>query len=341
MNSLFGDDSGEFKSLSVVIPAYNEREWISRCVSSIKDAVALAGIDEVEIIVIDDGSTDGTAEAESLAGVSVVRQQNTGRWEARLNGLRRARNDFVLLIDSRVFISIDSLRWVVEQIASRPDAVVWNSHVEMEVQGNFYARFWRTVTRIAWRRYWVNPRTLSYGEDDFDYYPKGTTCFLAPRQLLLDAASSVTFKFQDGTHVNDDGHLIREIVRRRRINISPYFKCLYHSRTALKKMVAHTMHRGTVLVEGYFHPGTRYFLPLVMVALATPISLVAAYSFPAAFFVACAAGLTLSLLVALASRAPIKDAIAFMCLLPIFAAVYGLGVWRGLFWTATRRRKTA
>lgn len=52
-----------------------------------------------------------------------------------------------------------------------------------------YARFWEAITFVAWRRYFANPRDMSYGIKDFDMYPKGTTCFFVPKTVIEDANS--------------------------------------------------------------------------------------------------------------------------------------------------------
>jgi cellulose synthase/poly-beta-1,6-N-acetylglucosamine synthase-like glycosyltransferase/peptidoglycan/xylan/chitin deacetylase (PgdA/CDA1 family) len=83
--------------VSVVVPAYNEKEGIEAAVRSL-----VASRHEVEVVVVDDGSTDGTGEIVETLGlpqVRVVRQENAGKPAAINLGIRLARNDLVVLVD--------------------------------------------------------------------------------------------------------------------------------------------------------------------------------------------------------------------------------------------------
>lgn len=81
--------------VSVVVPAYNEARGISEVVS----ALATAGPWH-EIIVVDDGSSDATAEHAAGAGAAVVRHPyNKGNGAAVKSGIRRATGEFVMIID--------------------------------------------------------------------------------------------------------------------------------------------------------------------------------------------------------------------------------------------------
>ncbi len=83
--------------VSVIVPAYNEREGIEAAVRSL-----VASRHPVEVVVVDDGSTDGTGdivEALGLPEVTVVRQENAGKPAALNRGVRVARHDLVVLVD--------------------------------------------------------------------------------------------------------------------------------------------------------------------------------------------------------------------------------------------------
>jgi glycosyltransferase involved in cell wall biosynthesis len=83
--------------LSVVIPAYNRERTIAATIDSV-----LACGTEAEIIVVDDGSADRTAEAAGAYGsrVTVIRQANAGPSAARNTGFRRSSGEVMAFLDS-------------------------------------------------------------------------------------------------------------------------------------------------------------------------------------------------------------------------------------------------
>lgn len=104
--------------VSIVVPAYN-------CEATIADAVnsCLAQTyGDVEVIVVDDGSTDGTAQVlEQFGGrIRVLRQSNAGLAAARNAGSRAATGQFVAWMDADDLATPERLRVQVGVLASRP-----------------------------------------------------------------------------------------------------------------------------------------------------------------------------------------------------------------------------
>ncbi|MCP2258209.1 Glycosyltransferase, catalytic subunit of cellulose synthase and poly-beta-1,6-N-acetylglucosamine synthase [Streptoalloteichus tenebrarius] len=103
------------RPVSVVVPAYNERENIAEVVR------ALAASDHpAEVVVVDDGSTDGTGEIVSalgLPGVTVVRQPNQGKPAALNTGIAHARHDIVVLVDGDTIVEPSALRLLAQPFA--------------------------------------------------------------------------------------------------------------------------------------------------------------------------------------------------------------------------------
>ena len=84
--------------VSVVVPAYDAASTIKDCLSSLSTQNAVNG--SFEIIVVDDGSSDRSAEFAAAFGVRVIRQANAGAAAARNTGLNAALADWVAFIDA-------------------------------------------------------------------------------------------------------------------------------------------------------------------------------------------------------------------------------------------------
>src|SRR4051812_14330649 len=83
------------RDVSVVIPAFNEGPVIASVIAELAAAAPWR-----EIIVVDDGSTDGTAEAAGAAGARVVRHPyNKGNGASVKSGIRAATGEYLLIID--------------------------------------------------------------------------------------------------------------------------------------------------------------------------------------------------------------------------------------------------
>ena len=62
------------------------------------------------------------------------------------------------------------------RIAADAAELVWNAHVDIEVTGNPYARFWNVLTEIVFREYFARPRTTSFGPREFDRFVLHVAC---------------------------------------------------------------------------------------------------------------------------------------------------------------------
>ncbi|MER6681331.1 bifunctional polysaccharide deacetylase/glycosyltransferase family 2 protein [Streptomyces olivaceoviridis] len=105
--------------VSVIVPAYNEKECIANTLQSLARSTH-----PIEIIVVDDGSTDGTsriardaAESLGMTNVRVVRQENAGKPAALNNGVRHASYDIVVMMDGDTVFEPDTVRHLVQPFA--------------------------------------------------------------------------------------------------------------------------------------------------------------------------------------------------------------------------------
>lgn len=108
--------------VTVLIPAFNEKGALRSTVEGILKCAALC--DAFEVIVIDDGSTDGTAEEAAALPVTLIRHPiNQGYGASLMSGLRRARHDWILITDADGTYPLDSIPMLLAE-ADANDMVV-------------------------------------------------------------------------------------------------------------------------------------------------------------------------------------------------------------------------
>jgi hypothetical protein len=324
--------------LSVVMPVFNEAAHVPATIESLVLAVERSGF-SAELVVVDDGSTDASGDA-ALDAVAdrmearVLRQPNSGRLAARRLGVGDARADLVLLLDGRVRLEPHALRFVRDRVAA--GEVPWTGHVHVD-SDSALGEFWALLAELAWREYFDDPRTTSFGVAEFDRFPKGAGCFLAPRELLVDAFDQFQSGYSDPRHANDDTPVLRHIAERQDIHVSPHFACRYSPRESLGSFVRHSVHRGVVFLDGHGRSDSRYFpvavafypasAALVAVALRRPSVLPATAA-------ACGLGAAALGLAAGRSRHEVR---ALALVTPVYAVGHALGMWKGLGLLLARR----
>lgn len=325
--------------LTVVMPVYNESSDLAATLEALVQAVEASGFD-ADLVVVDDGSTDGSAEIAhaALSGrlpLHVVTQANRGRLEARRAGIEAATGEWILLLDGRVRLRPGSLRFVEERLAA--GETVWNGHVHVDTDGNPYGAFWNVLVERAWRDYFDDPRPASFDATTFDRFPKGTTCFLAPRQLMLEALRRFRTRYADPRHANDDTPLIRWISAQARIHLAPSFACDYRPRTTLGSFVRHSVHRGIVFLDGHGRRESRFFPAVVTFYPLSAALLAGSLRRPRRVLIAATASAVAALVVAVFSRRSRFETVSFAALTPVYAVAHGIGMWRGLAMLGWRR----
>ncbi len=128
--------------VSVVIPVYNVLPYLDRCIMS----VTKQSYPRLEIILVDDGSTDGSGErCDEWAGIdsriSVIHQNNKGLSAARNAGLTVARGDYLCFVDSDDCIHRDMIRRMLDKAElEKADIVVCEYESEKKTRPSFDRR---------------------------------------------------------------------------------------------------------------------------------------------------------------------------------------------------------
>jgi glycosyltransferase involved in cell wall biosynthesis len=118
--------------ISVVIPCFNARQWIGETLATVFEQ----GLSNLDVIVVDDGSTDGSSEyvIESFADVRVVRVDNGGPSRARNVGTRLARGSFIQYVDADDLLAPGKLDAQMSALAFSGADIAYGDWRELKAQ---------------------------------------------------------------------------------------------------------------------------------------------------------------------------------------------------------------
>ncbi len=134
--------------LSIVIPAYNEESYLGECLRHVLDEVAkTTDVGRVEVLVIDNASTDRTSEvAKGFPGVRVAHEPSKGPSHARQRGLDEARGAIIGYVDADTKMPSGWIRTVVQSFDADPGMVC--------VSGPYVYYDLPQVSKLLVRAYW-------------------------------------------------------------------------------------------------------------------------------------------------------------------------------------------
>ena len=122
--------------LSVVIPVYNTEAWLEKCLDSLLpkgyegSGAAQASEAELELVCVNDGSTDGSASILQKYTerypklISAIETPNGGLGHARNTGLEAARGEYVLFVDSDDYLAPGAVEEMLDVLERNPSSAV-------------------------------------------------------------------------------------------------------------------------------------------------------------------------------------------------------------------------
>ncbi|MFP3392916.1 glycosyltransferase family 2 protein [Brevibacillus sp. SIMBA_040] len=180
--------------VSIIIPCFNEEEWIHRTILSCVNQNY--PIDKLEVIVVDDRSTDKSVEqiekviamVHNEAGRYLTKErvkmhvlpENGGKRVALVRGVEMAKHDLVVFVDSDSFLEPTAIRNLVQPFQDpRMGGVAGRTDVEN--------KFTNTITKLQTVRYYIAFRIMKAAESWFD----SVTCLSGPlscyrKELILE-----------------------------------------------------------------------------------------------------------------------------------------------------------
>jgi glycosyltransferase involved in cell wall biosynthesis len=135
---------------SVIIPSYNRANWLPRCVDSVRQS----GIRGLEIVVVDDGSTDDTREVIRRLGPDIryLYQPHAGVASARNRGARACRGRYLVFLDSDDAWLPDGLERFIELMEAHSEVAVGFGDVLVGNPGVGYSRMLQRRAMEVFRR---------------------------------------------------------------------------------------------------------------------------------------------------------------------------------------------
>lgn len=121
--------------LSIIIPVYNTRVYLSECIESVLQQT----YKNFEIILVDDGSTDGSADlcddyARRDKRIKVIHKENEGVVCARRAGIELARGRYILGVDSDDWIESNRFEKIADTIENTSSDIIYSSGMTMEFE---------------------------------------------------------------------------------------------------------------------------------------------------------------------------------------------------------------
>jgi glycosyltransferase involved in cell wall biosynthesis len=117
-SSYFQQAAGGNPLVTAIIPAYNGERFLAQAIRSILQQ----DYSPIEVIVVDDGSTDQTAQvAQSFSRVRYIRQENQGPGAARNRGIAEAKGDFIAFLDQDDYWMPGKIRAQMKYLAEHPE----------------------------------------------------------------------------------------------------------------------------------------------------------------------------------------------------------------------------
>jgi glycosyltransferase involved in cell wall biosynthesis len=200
----FAEDHGGQPEITVVVPVYNRRQTIRRAIDSVLSQSYLP----VEIVVVDDGSTDGTQDilegyGDKLTLVSMP--ENSGPSRARNEGIEHAKTGWIAFLDSDDRWKKDKLKGQVEYLRNYPFYQVLQSEEEWVRNG----------TR-------VNPCRHHAKHAGWIWEPSLERCLVSPSGVLIKKTLIERYgNFDEGLPVCEDYDLWLKISRHHPVGLEP------------------------------------------------------------------------------------------------------------------------
>ena len=198
---------------SIIVPVYNVEKYIKKCL----DSIFAQTEKDFEVIVVNDGTKDNSMDIVKDYKVTIINQENQGLSAARNNGLKKARGDYIIFLDSDDYLEKDTLKEIKKSLTNDPDIVRFQIREVFE--------FKEAID------YEEQPFTNKSGEEAFSliakyHFVENAWCYAIKRSYY----QKEKFTFRKGTIHEDYGLIPLVIIKANTVNSISYIGYNYVQR---------------------------------------------------------------------------------------------------------------
>ena len=198
---------------SIIIPVYNVEDYIKKCLDSVFNQTYT----NYEVIVVNDGTKDNSMQIVKDYDVRIINQENQGLSMARNNGIKKAKGEYILFLDSDDYLEENTLQEIENVLDSKPDVV----RFQIKEVGIDYSN-----------DYPEEPFTDLNGEKAFQrivnyHFVENAWCYAIRRKYYIENS----FEFKKGTVHEDFGLIPLVIIKANKVTSISYIGYNYLQRS--------------------------------------------------------------------------------------------------------------
>lgn len=199
---------------SIIVPVYNVENYVGKCL----DSIVNQSYSDYEVIIVNDGTKDNSMDIVKKYPFKVIEQKNQGLSVARNTGVKEAKGDYLIFLDSDDYIEKDLLKFLSKSLKNNPD-----------------------IVRFQIREVYEDKDSIDYKEESFSsldgvsafnkiskyHFVENAWCYAIKRDYYLKEK----FEFMKGTYHEDFGLMPLVIMKADVVNSISYIGYNYLQRS--------------------------------------------------------------------------------------------------------------